>query len=129
MIHILRSVGMLLVSIFTIAPVAHAGLDSYQPIPVPGFSTTTHSYQVRFDGEGEANVVASISYQNTNKEDVTSFAFTIPGKAIRVTQAVEQVTVETTAPCKDGAVCTQTYPRTEQKYTKLTPAVTAKPPT
>ena len=55
-----------------------------------GNNDLAHRYTVVFDGEGEASVIAKLSFTNTKQVPINKIRIEIPGNNIRIINAIEQ---------------------------------------
>ncbi len=77
------------------------------PEPTEGGLGQNVYYSVIYDGEGEAAVAVKFMIQNIKKENLTSFTFEIPGRSIRIINAVQEVQEKQKVCSNWQDICTQ----------------------
>jgi hypothetical protein len=66
--------------------------QAYEPLPPqPAPQGASQQYAVVFDGEGEAAVMARLAFQNLAEQAITAVTLEVPGTAVRVLAALQEV--------------------------------------
>ncbi len=126
----MRHTWIATIALFTIlVPTTSQALEtkpSIAPVPdsyyynAPGSNTL--SAQVTMDREGEAEVALQLELKNDAATPLTESTIEIPGTAVRIIRALQEVPAVLPSPCKGSDFCAQAAYQTSS-YQQMTPTL------